>query len=220
MVSSLNFLRQSSLIPSGIGDVSVTVIGAGAIGSHVVETLCKTGVQHITVWDDDTVEAHNLPNQGYYLPELGNLKVDALKTRMLTGTGVELWTKPEKYLGGDFETTVVISAVDNMATRKEIFKNFLADKIAKTFIDGRMGARIGIVYLVDKARPDSISNYAQSLHNDGEGLQEACTAKATIFCAYGLSGFICGMLIGWALDESPPVEVTVDYVNMAAFRQG
>jgi hypothetical protein len=58
------FLRQLDIAdPSQFKYKPVTVIGAGEIGAATVVALAKTGFENITVYDFDTVEEHNLPNQ-------------------------------------------------------------------------------------------------------------------------------------------------------------
>ena len=216
---SLDFTRQSTLIPEGINRLRVTIIGAGAIGSHVAETLCKSGISELHIWDDDTVEAHNLPNQGFYLTEIGLPKVVALHDRLLLGTGVDIHAYHEKYVGGAFGTDIVVSAVDSMEVRKEIFKNFMGDSDARVFVDGRMGARFGKVLTADKEVPESVANYASTLYSDAEALQEPCTARATIFCAYGLAALICATLVKWALEEEgAPYELSADFGNLMVLR--
>jgi len=63
-MDSTYFLRQLDIAdPSQFRDKPVTVIGAGGIGAATVVALAKTGFENITVYDFDTVEEHNLPNQ-------------------------------------------------------------------------------------------------------------------------------------------------------------
>jgi tRNA A37 threonylcarbamoyladenosine dehydratase len=63
-MESTYFLRQLDIAdPSQFKDKPVTVIGAGGIGAAMVVALAKTGFENITVYDFDTVEEHNLPNQ-------------------------------------------------------------------------------------------------------------------------------------------------------------
>jgi len=57
------FLRQMNIVPPEKLSFPITVIGAGAIGSATVVTLAKMGCSDITVWDSDTLEDLNIPNQ-------------------------------------------------------------------------------------------------------------------------------------------------------------
>ena len=79
----MDFLRQSDIFDPGSFPWPVTVIGAGGIGSAVLLGLAKLGVSDFTIFDDDDVEPHNLPNQLLYTEaDIGSLKVDAAKVRL------------------------------------------------------------------------------------------------------------------------------------------
>lgn len=61
----------------------VVVVGLGAIGTWVTESLARCGLGALTLVDPDTVEICNLPRQGLYSEaDVGSLKVDAAKRRL------------------------------------------------------------------------------------------------------------------------------------------
>ena len=63
-MDSTYFLRQLDIAdPTQFKDRPVTVVGAGGIGAATVVAFAKTGFENITVYDFDSVEDHNLPNQ-------------------------------------------------------------------------------------------------------------------------------------------------------------
>ncbi len=85
----MNFHRQLDVLDvPRLARTPITVIGAGAVGSFTVLALAKCGAECITVYDDDTVESHNLPNQWYRLTDLGRPKVEALRELVREMTGV------------------------------------------------------------------------------------------------------------------------------------
>lgn len=45
---------------TALGSLRVAVVGAGSVGSQIVEALARTGFGHVLVLDYDTVEEHNL----------------------------------------------------------------------------------------------------------------------------------------------------------------
>src|SRR5687768_8148398 len=54
MVSTDRFVRQTGLVPrSALEELSVTVIGVGAIGRQVSLQLAALGVEHLTLVDFD-----------------------------------------------------------------------------------------------------------------------------------------------------------------------
>ena len=72
------YWRQLDLCPPDKLASPITVIGAGAIGSAAVVTLAKMGCSDITVWDEDVLAEHNVPNQMCLVDRVGQPKVDAL----------------------------------------------------------------------------------------------------------------------------------------------
>jgi molybdopterin/thiamine biosynthesis adenylyltransferase len=56
---------------------SVTLIGLGAIGSRIAESLGRAGVGHFTLCDPDFVEPGNIIRGSYTLPNVGHAKVEA-----------------------------------------------------------------------------------------------------------------------------------------------
>ena len=209
--------RQSGIIPDDrLSDVSVAIIGVGAIGSHTVESLSKMGIRHFNIFDDDIVEEHNLANQGYFLPEIGYKKVEALANRISVGTGATVVAHPCRVEDNhDFTERYVISAVDNMTSRKSIFESFLSSTISRFFLDGRMAARFGQVFFVDKLNPESIEKYENSLFSDEEAVPLPCTEKATIFCAYGIASFMSALIAKSIIEEPIKfISAELDFANI------
>lgn len=60
----------------------VLVAGCG-LGSTIAEALVRSGFIRLTLVDHDTVAAHNLNRQAYNRGDVGRLKVDALRDRLL-----------------------------------------------------------------------------------------------------------------------------------------
>ena len=113
-MSGDRFLRQRDIIPpEKLAALEVTIIGAGAVGSFTCLTLAKMGVMNITVYDGDTVEEHNLPNQWYRPRDLGRQKVDALAEIIHEFTDVTLTTHPRNYTHEPL-SGIVICCVDSM----------------------------------------------------------------------------------------------------------
>ena len=55
----------------------VLVVGAGGLGSPVLQLLARSGVAHITVIDDDRVDESNLHRQTLYTrDDVGHSKIE------------------------------------------------------------------------------------------------------------------------------------------------
>ena len=189
----MDFTRQSDLVPNEIAKAtSVSVIGVGAVGSHVLEVLTKVGITNITMYDYDTVERHNVANQGFGLDEVGLLKTEAVRLRLLRTTGVDVKVVEGKIEESfPFDTDIVISAVDSMAVRKLLWEG-VSDLRSTTqlWIDGRMGALYGVVFSIPLEDMRKVGLYSATLHSDAEGIQAPCSAKATIFCPWWMASMM------------------------------
>jgi molybdopterin/thiamine biosynthesis adenylyltransferase len=102
----------------------VLVVGAGGLGSPLLRLLARSGVEHITVIDDDVVDESNLHRQTLYtqrdvglskieratqlLRELSpELSVRAVEGRFVPATAMEMLS----------EHTLVVEGSDNLATK-------------------------------------------------------------------------------------------------------
>ncbi|MED5018107.1 MoeB/ThiF family adenylyltransferase [Paenibacillus chibensis] len=75
------YSRQERFIPFGVegqrklGESHVLIIGAGALGTSIAETLARAGVGHLTIADRDYVEWSNLQRQQLFSEEDASLRL-------------------------------------------------------------------------------------------------------------------------------------------------
>ena len=74
----IDYWRQLDILQPDDLVRPITIIGVGGIGSPVALALTKMGCRRLTLFDPDTIEPHNLPNQLYRLRDVGRPKVEAL----------------------------------------------------------------------------------------------------------------------------------------------
>jgi hypothetical protein len=167
--------------PDAFGNTRVDVIGAGATGSKVVETLAKLGVQNIHVWDFDKVEVHNIGNQQYGVNDIGMLKVDALKQLVQAKTGTMIHTHAERVDGSQTLGAVVFVLTDTMASRKEIWERGLKFKQrTKLMIETRMGADNGRIYAINPCKLPEVKGWESTLYDDKVAEASACGSKISV----------------------------------------
>ena len=107
---------------------SVIVFGVGGVGGTVVEALVRSGIENITLVDNDTVSISNLNRQIISsLDAVGKYKVDVAKDRILSinkNANVEIhkcFFLPENSSSFDFSKyDYVIDAVDTVSAKIEI----------------------------------------------------------------------------------------------------
>lgn len=172
----------------------VTVVGVGGIGSWI--TMLLTKIQsNITIIDDDKVELHNIGGQLLSYKEIGNYKVDAIRSSCLHFNGDYSVKNMITRLNEDnyFRITnsqVVFGCVDNMQTRK-----FIAKKIQQgldvIFIDGRLLAECYQIYVVTK---DNVEEYLNNaIFDDDEVLHTPCSVKQTAHAAAMIASDMIGI---------------------------
>lgn len=207
-------MRQLDIAhPEKLANQPVTIIGAGGIGSFVGQFLAKMGVTDITVYDFDEVEEHNLPNQMYPQEALGLPKAKALAVELerLDPT-VQVTVHEERVTSETALKGVVISAVDSMPARKEIWKAVKMNMGVPLFIDARMGAEIGQVRALRPIQPKQISRFEQSL--EGKAVDLPCTAKAIVYNGGMIASIISNMVKREAMGEKVPAEVMFAFPDL------
>lgn len=203
-----DYTRQIDLLDPSKVKTPFTIIGAGSVGSFTALSLAKMGIQDITVYDADTVEEHNIPNQFYRMEDIGRPKVIALKDIIHGFTGVEIKPVAELYKDQGLKG-IVISAVDSMKARKEIWRRIKGNVQVDLYIDARMGAEVAQLYSIFPI--EDIKLYQKSLHSQREALQEPCTRRAIIYTVLGISSFISSQVKKFLGGESIRKELTIDF---------
>lgn len=66
-----------------ISQIQVGIAGAGGLGSNCAQFLARCGFRHFKIVDFDRVEPSNLNRQFFFLHQVGQVKVEALKTNLL-----------------------------------------------------------------------------------------------------------------------------------------
>lgn len=197
--------RQLDIIPLSSLGARINIIGAGAIGSFTALALAKMGFEDITVWDDDKIEVENMNCQFYRQGDIGKPKVQALKELVEEFTGVELYTYNERYTGDRPLQGIVITAVDSMEVRQMIW-NAHAGRApgCKLYVDPRMSSESALCYSMQPMKPKDIESYKKTLYSDANADHERCTAKATMYTACMLSGFVAKVVKDFVCGDAYP----------------
>ena len=212
-MDSNRFWRQLDICSPDKLAFQVTVIGAGAIGSAAVVTLAKMGCSDITVYDEDVLNEHNIPNQMCLEGYVDHPKVDALAhlVEMLCGTKIR--AIPSHYRGQRLED-VVISAVDSMAARQMIWKAVKMRRQVALFIDARMGAELLRMYALRPTDLDACDFFDGNLYNSDEAEQLPCSARSIIYCPAVAGALIAAQVKAHAVGETVQREVLFDIPRM------
>jgi molybdopterin/thiamine biosynthesis adenylyltransferase len=198
-------------------DSDISVIGAGAIGSFAALTLAKMGARTITVYDEDGVEDHNLPNQFYRKQDIKQFKVEALSQILaeFSDTRVRAINKP--YVNQILRNTVVV-ATDSMASRKLVWEQFLKQNKSQNLIEARMGAELGMVYTIKKGNTKftkhDIPFYQDRLYTDDKVKPLPCTGRSIIYNILMISSLICRAYKSVLTKEKFPRELIFNMTSL------
>ena len=106
----------------------VILFGVGGVGSWCAECLIRSGVGHLTIVDSDCVNPSNLNRQLQATTHtLGQLKVDALKERLLSiNPEADITARPELYSAETADSfhletfDYVIDAIDSLTPKAHL----------------------------------------------------------------------------------------------------
>ena len=209
------FWRQLDIVNmDNLRTMPIVVVGAGSVGSFTVLSLAKMGAENITVYDDDKVEPHNLPNQFFRMKDVGSKKVTALKKIVKDFTGIEIKSIPGRFQMRHDLQGIVIATVDTMASREIIWKRAKMNPMVKLYVDSRMGAQ---VYDIQSLRPtdmDAVKAYDGTWYDDKDAIQERCSEKAIIYTVMAMANILCNVVKRYVQAQDIPYRITGDCVTL------
>ena len=133
--------HQEFFNPVKITD-EIHVIGVGAVGSQIVEALVRLGVKEIHIYDFDTVDTHNIPNQMFFDKNIGKSKCESL-IEICTDINPEVKIVPhlKGYTAGTRLSGYIFLGVDSIELRKAIITEHLYNNQIIAVYDTRMGLK-------------------------------------------------------------------------------
>lgn len=188
--TDLKYIRQSDIIPESMQNEQLTIVGAGAVGSSCAMAFAKTGFTDMRIFDFDTVELHNLPNQMFRYTDIGKPKVNAIRDIIKDFEGFNIRPINSRFNANRLNGSIIIT-IDNMDDRIKIWNKAKEqfDKI-RLYIDARMGAEVLRLYTIIPPLTSDTGPYEETLYPSADALHLPCTAKATMYTATVLGGLI------------------------------
>lgn len=171
--SRVNFLRHSGWFsPDDVAHETLNVIGVGATGSHIALLAAKMGFQKFRIWDDDSVEAHNLPNQAYDIEHIGMLKVEALKAVLQRFNPlIEVECHPYRFVSAqhtDLLDGPLILTVDSLAARRDIAAAFRGNPLVHYVFETRLGFNHGELNIINNLDLIESDQWRDALLDDSQ----------------------------------------------------
>jgi len=199
----------------------VLIGGAGGIGSWTAFFLARAEFI-VTLQDFDRVERHNRGGQLFKYRDIGEYKVDAIKSTIEIFSDVSINVIKSKVTEGSPTHHIYISAFDNMEARQNAFKNWKnryqgrhdVFDIKPIFIDGRLlGEQLQIFCVTE----EHIEDYETNQLFDSSAIPEntvSCSTKQTSHSAAMIATHIMGFLtnhVANCVDEDSFREVPYYY---------
>lgn len=192
----------------------ITIIGIGGVGSWLSVSLSRIGHSLILV-DMDMVDETNVSGgQAYRTSDIGQSKVDAIMKNCLDFGAIRSIMPVESPYIEELISPITICGLDNMATRKQAFEdwvkmvNTITDKEEMReeylgvedflFIDGRLSMEMMEIFCIQGNNPSQIEEYRKNhLFSDEEAEELGCTVKQSTFAAMGIASLITATLCNW-----------------------
>lgn len=188
--------QQGFFNPDWLGKNKVHVVGVGATGSHIVDTLACMGINQIVVYDFDVVENYNLPNQIYSLEDVGMKKVDALKRHVQRKMGYDIEAIDAKVEKIENMEGYLVLCTDSMEVQKSILMSSarMNPKVLAV-VETRMGIDNGRVYFFDPNLKGHLQKYNSRWYSDEEAENAPCNLKSISMTAKLLAALAAGRIV-------------------------
>ena len=214
-----------------VKETQACIVGAGGIGSWTAVLLAKMGMT-FSIFDDDNFEPVNIAGQLFLLKRrtvnkayaVAELCANMVPESHVYAAGVKVdehnimeVVKPS--------IKIIISAVDNMATRTFLFNSWVEllktlpveDRKNYLFIDGRLTAESYQLYSLVGNRERAIIRYRSELFTDAEADALVCSFKQTAFTAALLSGRIANNIVNFCSPEDGIPRAVPFFIEYDAF---
>jgi len=205
------YTRQRDIIPADrLIDLTVTVVGVGAVGRQVALQLAAIGVPRLQLVDFDRVEVENLAPQGFSESNLGQLKVQATAdlARQIN-SDLDVHLVPERFRRSLEVGDAVFNCVDSVETRRHIW-HAVRDRV-RFYADTRMS--VEVVRVLVAADAAGRQHYPGTLFAADEAHRGACTAKSTIYTSNIAAGLALAQFAKWLRGLPVDADVTLNVLT-------
>lgn len=137
-LEDLMVARHTPGVHGKVKNCSIGIAGTGGLGSNIAISLARLGVGKLLIVDYDVVEPSNLNRQQYYVRDIGQYKVVALKKQLQEiNPFIQIEQKIEKLYEDNIkeifkDVDIIIEAFDNPDSKAELSNTvlrYMRDKV-------------------------------------------------------------------------------------------
>lgn len=194
---------------------SVTLVGAGGIGSYVAFLLSRLKISYLNIYDPDIVERVNLSGQFYGVQNVGHYKTEALVKALKNYSDfTSISSFPIRFDENGIASRIMICGLDNMEARQLCFDKWLKNleglntesRKEYLFIDGRLAAEEFQVFAIQGDNERAIEKYKERwLFKDSEAEETLCSYKQTTFMANMIASVMVNTFVNFVANECNPI---------------
>ena len=189
----ISTIRHNDLFNAhNANDLAISVIGCGAIGSRVFESLVQLGLTNLHCYDPDIVEAHNIANQAFNAADIGTAKTEACRRIFSDKTGMSMLAVRDSAARFNcayveecnaLPPGIVFLCVDSFAARRTIYDQRLqSNHNIFRVIDTRMASTHGNVLAFTPGVSTEADKWLATLGDDAPDQSElsACGTAMSV----------------------------------------
>jgi molybdopterin/thiamine biosynthesis adenylyltransferase len=210
-LGNIDRARHEGLLGSKrAAELSVMIVGCGAVGSWTALVMGKMGFRKFTLVDYDMVEDVNVSVQAFGALAIGDSKVKALRDTLVRDVELEdgeVVLVEDKFTGEVAKKVdVCVASMDNIKGRQEVWEA-MREK-CKLFVDPRMGAQFLEVHAVEKGDERGVEEDKKVIYPKSEEFtEEPCSEKAIAYTAAMAGAQVANMVRQWAVGEKGRIKV-------------
>jgi len=217
-VRKLDHWRQEGIFnPRGKPEQQVNLVGVGGIGSPTAMCLSKMGIERISVWDNDYVELHNLPNQFYRFSDLSKSKVGGIADIIRDFAGIEVKENNQLLKEDDARGLygITVCGVDSLDIRREIWEGIKFNLNIPLYVDARMGGEVCRIFSINPVDLDDIDYYEKSISPGIKPKETPCTERAIIYNTFMIASLISNQVKKFIMGEKLKKEIVFDMKTLS-----
>lgn len=181
---------------------NIVVVGQGGIGGNFMYCASKTIPCSYFLIDDDIVNEINIGTQFFNKTQIGKYKVEAISETLKSQSLAAIFPFRKKY--SDEYSPIMVTALDNMSTRKQVYELWKTKEDREILLDGRLRANYYEIFAVT---PNKEEEYEKTLFDDSEVSEGPCTFKQTTYFGMLIGARITHILVNYLTNKYMEEEV-------------